>query len=137
MDSNTTTRSAPPKHIAQQRGPGARGSAARARAQEAAASLRSTLVVSRIGIELGPDVLLEMRLVLLKSGDRPEPVWPESTHHPTDRVHCLRNQGVVANVLRGAGQTNDEGDDGVRHPEPHRLGQRSGKYPRRTNTVRL
>ena len=71
MDSNTTTRSAPPKHIAQQRGPGARGSAARARAQEAAASLRSTAVLSPMGIELGPDTLLGMRLVLLKLGDGP------------------------------------------------------------------
>lgn len=45
--------------------------AARAMAQEAAASLRSTAVLSPMGIELGPDTLLGMRLVLLKLGDGP------------------------------------------------------------------
>ena len=43
--------------------------AARAMAQEAAASLRTTAVESKMGIELGPDMLYGMRLVLLKLGD--------------------------------------------------------------------
>eukprot|EP00904_Undaria_pinnatifida_P004183 jgi/Undpi1/13766/HiC_scaffold_9.g03417.m1 len=45
--------------------------AARAMAQEAAASLRTTAFVSRMGIELGPDVLQGFRLVLVKLGSGP------------------------------------------------------------------
>ena len=45
--------------------------AARAMAQEAAASLRSVPFVSRMGIDLGPDVMLGMRLVLVKLGSGP------------------------------------------------------------------
>lgn len=45
--------------------------AARAMAYEAAASLRSTAFVSRMGIDLGPDVLLGFRLVLVKLGSGP------------------------------------------------------------------